>query len=178
MAVISVHGGHASYESGKYYGAVGTYLNESIEDRKVKDAVIRILRQKGHTVYDDTVDVGTSQSNILSQICAKVNSHNPNLAVSIHFNSATAPTANGTEVWVYSKTSKAVNIAKTVVNKLASLGFTNRGVKYSTTLFFLKRTKCPAMLVEVCFIGSDKDRKVYDVEKTAKAIAEGIIASL
>ena len=56
--------------------------------------------------------------------------------------------------------------------------YTNRGVKYSTTLFFLKRTKCPAMLVEVCFIGSDKDRKVYDVEKTAKAIAEGIIASL
>lgn len=178
MAVISIHGGHASYESGKYYGAVGTYLNESVEDRKVKDAVIRILRQKGHTVYDDTVDKGISQTNILSQICSKVNSRTNDLAVSIHFNSATSPAANGTEVWVYSKTSKALNVAKSVVNRLATLGFTNRGIKYSTTLFFLRRTKCPAMLIEVCFVGSDKDHKIYDVEKTAKAIAEGIIASL
>jgi hypothetical protein len=34
------------------------------------------------------------------------------------------------------------------------------------------------MLVEVCFVGSEKDHRIYDVEKTAKAIAEGIIASL
>lgn len=178
MAIISVHGGHASYESGKYYGAVGTYLNESVEDRKVKDAVIRILRQRGHTVYDDTVDVGTSQSNILAQICSKVNAHKANLAVSIHFNSATAPTANGAEVWVYSNTSRALSAAKNTVSKLASLGFANRGVKYSKTLFFLRKTNCPAMLVEVCFVGSEKDKKIYDVEKVAKAIADGITASL
>lgn len=178
MAIISVHGGHASYESGRCYGAVGTYLNESVEDRKVKDAVIRILRQKGHTVYDDTVDVGSSQGNVLAQIVSKVNSHNPDLAVSIHFNSATSPTANGTEVWIYSKASKALNVAKTVVNKLASLGFSNRGVKYSTRLFFLRKTKCPAMLVEVCFVGSEKDKRIYNVEKSAKAIAEGILASI
>lgn len=178
MATISIHGGHASYESGKYYGAVGTYLNESVEDRKVKDAVIKILKQRGNTVYDDTVDVGTSQSNILAQICSKVNSHNPDLAVSIHFNSATSASANGTEVWVYSKTSKSVDVAKSVVSKVASLGFTNRGVKYSTTLFFLRKTKCPAILVEVCFVGSEKDKRIYDVDKVAKAIADGITSSL
>ena len=48
MAVINVHGGH-NPEGRVACGAKGI-LDESREDRIVKDKVIRGLRAKGHTV--------------------------------------------------------------------------------------------------------------------------------
>ena len=47
---INVHAGHNA--DGKVAcGAIG-FLRESSEARRVKDAVIGMLRQQGHTVYD------------------------------------------------------------------------------------------------------------------------------
>ena len=60
MAVYTVHGGHAA--AGKAYcGAVGL-LDESVEDRLVKDAVIKYLKQGGAAAHDCTVNTGTSQT--------------------------------------------------------------------------------------------------------------------
>ena len=66
MAVYNVHGGH----NAKVPGA-SKYLNEVTEDRKVKERVIALLRQQGHTVYDCTDDAGTPQSKNLANIVAK-----------------------------------------------------------------------------------------------------------
>ena len=49
---INVHAGHNSIVP----GAV-SILNEVTEDRKVKNKVIELLRNAGHTVYDCTDDV-------------------------------------------------------------------------------------------------------------------------
>ena len=49
--------------------AVGL-INESTENRRVKDEVISKLRQLGHTVYDCTVDNGTGQTDVLKKIIA------------------------------------------------------------------------------------------------------------
>ncbi len=56
---FNVHAGHGAQDS-KSPGAVGL-IKESIEDRKVKDEVISLLRKEGHTVYDCTVDYPSSQ---------------------------------------------------------------------------------------------------------------------
>ena len=74
--IINVHAGHADYGKGAC-GAVGTYLNESVENRKVKNIVIEMLRAQGHTVYDCTVDDGKNQADVLSKIVAKCNSKVP-----------------------------------------------------------------------------------------------------
>ena len=82
---INVHAGHNP--AGKVAcGAVGL-INESTENRMVKDEVIGQLRQLGHTVYDCTVDNGTGQADVLKKIVAKCNAHAVDLDVSIHFNS-------------------------------------------------------------------------------------------
>ena len=49
--IIGVHGGHARY------GAVGAsgYLNEVKEDRKLKNSIIKELRQIGYNAVDCTV---------------------------------------------------------------------------------------------------------------------------
>ena len=177
---INIHAGHNP--DGKIAcGAVGL-IKESTEARVIKDNVIQYLKKAGHTVYDCTCNNGTSQNDVLKKIVAKCNAHKVDLDVSIHFNSGTKDksgngTTTGTEVLVYSKTSKANDKAIRICNKLSGIGFKNRGVKERNDLYFLKHTKAPALLIEVCFVDDKDDVTLYNknVDNIAKTISEAII---
>ena len=173
---INVHAGHNP--DGKIAcGAVGL-IRESTETRKVKDRVIQMLKAQGHEVYDCTVDNGTSSSDVLRKIVAKCNSRTVDLDISIHFNAGANKILDrkttGTEVYVYSATSKAKATAQKIVNDIANLGFKNRGVKTSKTLYFLRNTKNPALLIECCFVDDPDDIALYNADKMAQAIVKGI----
>lgn len=174
---INVHAGHNA-DGRIACGAIG-FIRESTEARRVKDAVIAQLRQLGHTVYDCTVDSAPGVSANLSQIVSKCNAHDVDLDVSIHFNSGAKDSAGngrttGAEVYVYNSASKARPYAEKVCASIARLGFRNRGVKYSTSLYVLKNTKSPAMLVECCFVDDKDDVQLYDFQEMAEAIFFGI----
>lgn len=174
---INVHAGH-NPEGKIACGAIGI-LNESRESRIVKDKVISMLASQGHTVYDCTVDNGISQSDVLNKIVAKCNAHTVDLDVSIHFNSGANDKkgdhkTTGTEVFVYSSTSKAKIYAQNIASAISALGFKNRGVKYSTALYVLKKTKSPALLIECCFVDDKDDAMLYNSDKMAAAIVKGI----
>lgn len=169
---INVHAGHNP--AGKVAcGAVGI-INESTENRRVANEVISKLRQLGHTVYNCTVDDGTGQTDVLKKIVQKCKMHEVDLDVSIHFNSATDSRANGTEVLVYSQSSKAYGYAEKICKAISDCGFKNRGVKVNSSLYVLKNTKAPALLVECCFVGSPTDVELYSYEEMASAIVYGI----
>jgi N-acetylmuramoyl-L-alanine amidase len=177
---INVHAGHGK-DGSKSCGAVGL-IKESTEARKVKDLVIKYLKSAKHTVYDCTVDTGKDASDILTKIVKKCNEHTVDLDVSIHFNAGVNDTkgngkTTGTEVLIYSDTSKAKDEAKRVCDKLDKIGFKNRGVKVRTDLFYLKKTKAPSMLIEVCFTNDKDDVTIYkkNIDKISKSIAEAII---
>ena len=174
--VINVHAGH-NPDGKTACGAIG-YIKESTEARRVKEEVVRMLRELGHAVYDCTVDDGISKDDVLKKIVEKCNQHDVDLDVSIHFNSADGlkedGKTTGTEVLVYSGYSKALDEAKAVAEAISALGFKNRGVKYRTDLYFLKKTKAPAMLIECCFVSDKDDVKLYDHYLMAKAIVKGI----
>lgn len=175
--IINVHAGHNP--DGKVgCGAIGL-IKESTEARKVKDLAITKLRALGHTVYDCTVENGKSQSDVLQQIIKKANSHKVDLDVSIHFNSgANDKSGNGkstgTEVLVYSTTSKAKSYAERVLKNICELGFKNRGLKIRTDLYVLRKATAPALLIECCFVDDKDDIKLYSAEKMASAIVKGI----
>lgn len=165
---INVHGGHSL----KCRGASG-YLDEVNEDRKVKNRVIELLRADGHTVYDCTDDNGTTQNANLKAIVNKCNSHSVDLDVSIHLN---AGGGTGTEVYIYNSKSKAKDEATRIAEKISNaLGIRNRGVKTSTNLYVLRKTKSPALLVECCFVDNAIDKAHWNAESCAKAIVEGIL---
>lgn len=176
--ILNIHAGHNP--DGKVAcGAVGL-IKESTEARKVKDEVIKLLKQEGHTVYDCTVDNGTSQSDVLNKIISKCNAHKVDLDVSIHFNSGANDKkgngkTTGTEVLIYSTSSKSELYAKRILNKIAALGLKSRGVKIRTDLAVLRRTNSPALLVECCFVDDKDDVDLYNYKKMAKAITEGIL---
>ena len=177
---INIHAGHNP--DGKVAcGAVGL-IKESTEARKVKDKVINYLIKEGNTVYDCTCNNGTSQNDVLKTIVSKCNTHDVDLDVSIHFNCGANDKkgngkSTGVEVLVYSQKSKAYDTAERVCERLAKIGFKNRGVKVNNSLYVLRKTDAPALLIEVCFVDDKDDVKLYknNIDKIAKSIAEALI---
>ena len=166
---IAIRGGHCP----RVPGASGI-LNEVAEDRKVKDAVIKYLKQLGHTVYDVTPpDSMPTSSGDLAHGVNEANRLKVDVFASIHFNAFNG-SANGTEVCVYSPH----DYAQRVVDNLTKLGFKYRGQKTRTNLYELKNTAMKAMIVEVCFVDSTTDAEIYKRvghDAVGKAIAEGIV---
>jgi len=183
MGAYTIHAGHAK-DGNKYCGAAG-YCKESTEARKIKDAVIKYLKAAGHSVYDCTVDSGTSQSNVITQIKSKINSHkNMTANISIHLNALSKSAADGktkgTEVCVYATGTKAASLGSQICVKMKELGFTNRGVKAKTNLGVLKGITNGGdnLLVECFFCDDQDDYNLYQnvgVDAIGKAIAEGIV---
>lgn len=132
-----------------------------------------MLRANGHTVYDCTDDNGKDQNSNLKAIVNKCNDHKVDLDVSIHLN---AGGGTGTEVYIYNDSSKAKDEAERIAKNISNtLGIRNRGVKTSTKLFVLRKTKSPALLVECCFVDNAIDKMKWNSDKCAKAIVEGIL---
>lgn len=168
MATYNVHGGHSL----KCRGASGL-LDEVNEDRKVKNRVIELLRERGAIVYDCTDDTSTTKNGNLSTIVTKCNGHKVDLDVSIHLN---AGGGHGVETWGYSDNVKDIG-SRISSNISKALNITNRGFKISTKLYVLRKTHSPAILVECCFVDSATDKARWNVDKCAHAIADAIIGN-
>ena len=176
---FTVHAGH-NPDNKVACGAIGL-INESTENRNVKNEVIRLLKEEGHTVYDCTVENGTSVSDIVNKQVSKMNSYSDiDLHISIHFNSgANDKTGNGkstgVEVLVYNTSGTKYDTAKRICSKIECLGYKNRGVKTRTKLGVLKNSKGQSLLVECCFVDDKDDIDLYNYKSMAKAIVEGVL---
>ncbi|MGE7864520.1 N-acetylmuramoyl-L-alanine amidase [Bacillus mobilis] len=166
MAKYSLHGGHTEFVQGANWGN----RKEHIMDRQVKDAVATKLRALGHTVYDDTDEVGRTQAQNLNNIVRNCNSHDVDLVVSFHLN-AFDTKANGVEVCYFDQQNLA---AKVSAQLSKDIGWANRGAKErrygEKRLHVLAETKAPAILIELGFIDNESDMAKWDVDKIANSI--------
>lgn len=183
MAVYTIHAGHA--KSGNPYSGTSGYCQESVENRKIKNYVINYLAAAGHTVYDCTVDSGSSQTAILNAIKSKINTHKGAAAnISIHLNAYEQTTSDGAtmgvECCVYSDEGQTSQMANKICSEISSLGFKNRGVKERTQLSILKGITNEGIniIVEAFFCDDEDDYNNYlkvGPKAVGKAIAEGIL---
>lgn len=176
--IFNVHAGHAPFGIGGASGAVGI-LNESNEARKVKNAVIIKLREKGHTVYDCTCDKAYTQNAILSYIVNLCNEHKADLDISIHLNSgrndyAGDASTGGVEVYGYNEEKKSI-ADRICMNISNALNIRNRGFKINQSLYVLRKTVSPALLIECCFVDDKDDANAWNADKCADAIVKGIL---
>lgn len=173
---INIHAGH-NPDGMTACGAIG-YIKESTEARAVKERILQKLTAMGHEVYDCTCNDGRNQNDVLRKIIAACNAHEVDLDISIHFNAGgnreSDGNTTGTEVYVYSTDSKAVSYAQEVVDNIAALGLSNRGVKENPNLYVLRHTKSPAILIECCFVDDPDDVALYNADRMADAIVAGI----
>lgn len=101
------------------------------------------------------------------------------LDVSIHFNSGAKDQkgngkTTGVEIYSYDTAGIARETAGRVCDFISKQGLKNRGVKISKTLYVLKHTKAPAILIECCFVDDRDDVQMYDCRSMASAIVCGI----
>ena len=153
-------------------GASGVKQEDDLT-RDVGNRLMAKLVAAGHTVVNCTPSTAISVQDSLKKRVNRANSNNADIFVSIHFN-AFKPTNNamGAEVFAISRTAQA--IAKSVLDEIVELGFRGRGVK-NAGFFVLRNTSMPAILVECCFVDSSADMALFNAEKMAEAIKEGLI---
>lgn len=171
---LSVNCGHTT--KGPGYGAVSGSFKESQITRAVGNELIKILKAKGHTVHNSTVNYADSQNAYLKRVVEMANAKDIDLFVSLHCNASAAHTANGVEVHTYKgrKLKQAVAICDT----MEDIGFRNRGVKDGSKLYVVKNTEAPAILVEMMFLDNGTDQALYrelGCQRIARAIANGLI---
>jgi N-acetylmuramoyl-L-alanine amidase len=117
--------------------------------------------------------LGTSTS---SSLAARVNAANEwgaDAFISLHANASNILTASGSEAFVYSNSSSAYPLAEDILIGLSdATGLANRGVFARPTLYVLRRTKMPALLLEIGFITNSGDARL--MAENPNLIARGI----
>lgn len=159
-------------------GAVYKGRQEKDDTLDLTLAVGDILKKNGIDVYYTRT---TDEYETPFKKATDANNSGADLFVSIHRNSSENPNQySGVETLVYSDTGLKAEVARNINNQLEDAGFKNLGVDERKNLVVLKRTKMPAVLVEVGFINNDKDNYLFDEEfdSIAQAIADGILESI
>lgn len=122
----------------------------------------------------------------LEKRCSIANKKKAELFVSLHRNSAEG--AKGVEIWIKDDSPEADRaLADSILEKLDEAGISeNRGVKagYARSdgknYYVNSHTDMPSCLVELGFINSETDNKLFDekLNEYAQAIADGIAETL
>ena len=156
---IFLDAGHSS--GGGDTGAEGFNLKE----QNITFGIVILLAKKLSDVGFDIMvsrenagDVlGTNASTSLSKRASLANTWGADVFISIHCNASTNNTANGTEVYTFNTSSKALPLAKKIQSKIVEiLGTADRGTK-TANFAVLRETAMPAVLVETAFISNKED---------------------
>ena len=150
--------------------AVGTRLGE-------------LLRQDGRfevklSRNSPTDSLGTSNATSLAARVNAANEWGADYFISVHANASTNPNANGTEVYVYREPSTAADLAEDVLEGIVDrMGTKNNGVRVNPGLYVLRRTRMPAILVELGYITNAEDvrKMTEDPWGFAQGIYNGIL---
>ena len=171
---IMLDAGHGGRDPGAVYNG----RQEKDDALALTLAIGEILQDRGIDVlYTRTTDIYESPY----QKAMEANEAEVDFFISIHRNSNPVPDrASGVESLVYNKSGIKLQMAENINEQLESIGFVNLGVKERPGLVVLRRTRMPAVLVEVGFINSEADNNLFDnnFDDIALAIAEGILDTL
>ena len=99
-----------------------------------------------------------------------------NFAVSIHLNNNADSSIRGTEAYYTEKMKYSDVFARCVSEKLI---IPNRGSKHDSqtavgSLGFLRKLRCPSVVIEVCYMSNEEDMKAFEPMKAAIGIKNAI----
>ena len=159
-------------------GAEGFGLREQDVNYAVGMELARLLNSDPRFVArvsrtTPTESLGASNAASLQRRVQMANSWPADYFVSIHCNANTNPAVNGTEVYVYQQRTQAYWLAQHVLNGVVeAVGTKDNGVRLNPSLYVLRRTTMPAILVELAYLTNGNDAlKLRDEQP---AFARGI----
>ncbi|MBQ5812859.1 MAG: N-acetylmuramoyl-L-alanine amidase [Clostridia bacterium] len=169
-------------------GAVDPDVNRLEKDDCL--AMILAVRDRLAASYPEIEIILTRSDDTFIELadrCNIANKSRADLFISVHRNSAQS-SASGVEIWVPSGGPRAdKQLAEGILHGLVSAGINeDRGIRSGTSgnptsdYYVNRHTKMPSCLIELGFMTSDADNKLFDsnFDAYAQAIANGIAAAL
>lgn len=129
---------------------VGVYLANLLNNDSRFDA--RLSRPTATTV------LGTNNASSLAERVRMANEWPANYFISIHCNSNPNPSINGTEVYIYEYNTQAHWLAQHIMNGITqTAGTKNNGIRVRKSLYVLRKTNMPSLLVELGYLTNTSD---------------------
>ncbi|MBE6598493.1 MAG: N-acetylmuramoyl-L-alanine amidase [Ruminococcaceae bacterium] len=123
--------------------------------------------------------LGTSNASSLRQRVSDANSWGADYFISLHTNASNITTARGSEAYVFRLDTQADFLAQNILEQLNfATGLPNRGVFARPSLYVVRRTAMPALLLEMGFITNPTDANLManNPGLFAEGIANGFLA--
>lgn len=132
---------------------VGLYLQNLLNNDPRFEA--RVSRPTPTTV------LGTNNNTSLAERVRMANEWPADYFISIHSNSNPNPAINGTEVYIYQYYTQAQWLAEQVMAGITQMvGTRNNGIRINQSLYLLRNTTMPSILVELGYLSNE-----FDAEK-------------
>ena len=157
-----------------------------IKEQDITFLVAEKLAKKLQSVNIETMlsrktineNLGTNNSTSLSTRTTMANNWEANYFISLHCDAASSPNAKGSHICVYSNMSVAADLANAINPRLLELGLSGRSnlIVERPELSVLKKSKMPAILIEMGFITNARDADIQknNQDGLAEAIFKGI----
>ena len=164
-------------------GAEGNGLREQDITYRVGKALGDLLRADGRFEVREsrptpTTSLGTSNTTSLQARVRDANAWGADYFLSIHTNSAESPAATGSEAFSYAFGTAGYRLGSDILTGMTNAtGLRNRGMKVRPSLYVLRRTAMPAVLLELGFITNPRDAKLMNENPGlfARGIYNGIL---
>ena len=158
---IMMDAGHGGRDPGAVYNG-----------RQEKDDTLRLALAVGENLQNNGIDVEYTRTTDVYETpyekAMEANEAGVDFFISIHRNSFPQDNVvSGVESLVYNKEGIKYEMAQNINAQLETVGFVNLGVQARPNLVVLRRTKMPAVLVEVGFMNSDDMELVINEENVA-----------
>lgn len=168
--------------TGPNTGAEGNGLREQDVNFEVSMYLADLLRADPRFAVrlsrnTPTEILGTSNATSLAMRVNMANSWPADYFISIHCNSNVNPAINGTEVYVYQQNTQPYWLAQHVLQGIVNrVGTKDNGVRLNPSLFVLRRTRMPAILVELAYLSNEADAQ--KLKDNPYGFAQGIYNGL
>lgn len=171
--------GHANYGNGTISSADGTSkggVNEYKYNKELAPYVCKWLQAAGHEAVLCIAPEGKlhSLNEEINYFIGEEHKQAYDLSVQLHLNAFNGK-AYGCEAYAYNNA--GLQVAQRICNKLGTI-WHNRGQQIKTGLYWTRKTKAKAVLIESFFCDSADDyakAKNLGMDAHAKLIAEGIL---
>ncbi|WP_144616281.1 N-acetylmuramoyl-L-alanine amidase C-terminal domain-containing protein [Bacillus cereus] len=161
---VSSHRGHNDIVPGANYGG----RKEHLLGNQTNGEFIRKLRALGHSVEDDTDDVGRTKSAVVGNQVRNINDRPNDVGFAWH-NNASDGNGHGVEVLCYSE-QEAPMAARISAEIAKRTGWKDRGAKIRPDIGVIRSSNCPFFLVEAGFIDNDGDMSKWNVDAITSAV--------